>query len=341
MMTSLHGDIRKRDRAAGHQFVTDHSTGSISYTKAIMGRYMLSENTWVDIWPSKYGEGSYLKFICNEHNRTGTFGGHQRWFNLSSKGWKALMILIPEVEVTLRQSGVDGDVTMNLSKKERLSISSWLNKDGGTFYICLYTVNDNGECVQGSGMNLTKEEYKCLIEYASRISIDLSSIVQDWPVPVVPDGVGFPLSKKTYAFAVKGRYAPYLKFVRSIPPRGEEKAKQRWVNVNAATWTAFKSKAHQVQDALILIGESQVDVPIPLEGNARLTVTTFRDKKYVAFLMPDDKEGKRRATRMNFSAVEWFELMERASNIDEVLTRYLVNRDAREEAPLMIDLTMT
>jgi hypothetical protein len=57
--------------------------------------------------------------------------------------------------------------------------------------------------------------------------------------------------------------------------------------------------------------------------------------------MPDDKEGKRRATRMNFSAVEWFELMERASNIDEVLTSYLVNPDAREEAPLVIDLPKT
>jgi hypothetical protein len=306
-----------------------------------MDKYTLSESTWVEVKASQYGEGSYLKFIHNECIREGTFGGLQRWFNLSSKGWQALIILIPEVEATLCKSGVDGEVTMNLSKKERLSISFWLNKDGGTFYVCFYVVDDDGERVKGKGMNLTKEEYQSLAEYSSRISVDMSSIVQEWPVPVVPDGVGYPLSKKTYAFAVKGQYGPYLKFVRAMLPRGEEKAKQRWVNVNVATWKAFKSNDLRVQEALSEAVDVVVDVVIPLEGNDRLTVTNFRDNKYVAFQTPDDQERKRRATRLNFSVAEWSELMEQASSIDEVLTRYLVNENTKEGASLVVDLTET
>jgi hypothetical protein len=209
-MTSLHGNIRKHHPANGHKFVTDHNTDNISHTKAIMGRYTLSEKTWVDIWPSKYGEGSYLKFIRNEQNRNGTFGLQQRWFNLSSKGWKALTVLFGEVYASICNKRWKDTQTMNLSKKERLFIPYWFNRDSCHFCIGFYYVDEKGIRVKGSGINLTKQEYKCLIEYASHISTDLCRTVPDLPIPEVPHSVSYPLSNKTYAFAVKGQYDPYL-----------------------------------------------------------------------------------------------------------------------------------
>jgi hypothetical protein len=142
----------------------------------VMVRYTLSENSWIDIYPNKYDEESYLRFVRKQSKNVTL--DLQQWFNMSSNGWKALVILIPEVEASLRLSRVDGDVTMNLNERERLCISFWLNKNGGMFYVNFYEVDKNGELVKDRGVTLDEKEYDNLMKNASQISMDLSSLVQ-------------------------------------------------------------------------------------------------------------------------------------------------------------------
>jgi hypothetical protein len=83
--------------------------------------YKLSEKKEVQIKPSQYGLGFYLK-IVHHQPATKNKKAYDRWFNVSKVTWTAISVLMPGVEFALWNSDV---YPMILTDKERLAVSTF------------------------------------------------------------------------------------------------------------------------------------------------------------------------------------------------------------------------